>query len=311
MTSGPVTEPIARDRDEDAGARPGPWGRHGRRRRTVRRGRGPRHDRPTGPALPRTAHRGGPVHPGGRGREARPQATADPIGAVVPEVEYVRAPPTGRTGAARQARDTLRDTLLHPGTASLQVGLTSPSTRPATSSRRTRATSRSSLPRPAQPASQPGHETRRSRRPLPPPSSTGASAATPCSDPLFPGDRDSTASFGRVNPEPETRDRVGATALERAGRIGLRRVLGSRITGRSPVGSGALGSVGGPVGAAEPFTGGGIGHGAPVTPLSPRSPGHERVHPGMVSVAHRSLVPTTAKYRVRMASTGRRRGAQR
>lgn len=76
----------------------------------------------------------------GRGRKAVLHATADPTGAIAPEVEYVRhayrqdqglAPWDGTwhlfgfaiPESARQARDTLRDTLLHLGAAPLQGGL--------------------------------------------------------------------------------------------------------------------------------------------------------------------------------------------
>ncbi|MCX4546999.1 PaaX family transcriptional regulator C-terminal domain-containing protein [Streptomyces sp. NBC_01565] len=76
----------------------------------------------------------------GRGRKALLHATADPAGVVAPEVEYVRhayrqdqghAPWDGTwhlfafaiPETARQARDTLRDTLLHLGAAPLQGGL--------------------------------------------------------------------------------------------------------------------------------------------------------------------------------------------
>ncbi|MFJ3726452.1 PaaX family transcriptional regulator C-terminal domain-containing protein [Streptomyces sp. NPDC090045] len=76
----------------------------------------------------------------GRGRKARLLATADPTGAVAPDVEYVRhayrqdrglAPWDGTwhlfafaiPETARQARDALRDTLLHLGAAPLQGGL--------------------------------------------------------------------------------------------------------------------------------------------------------------------------------------------
>ncbi|MCB5164568.1 transcriptional regulator [Streptomyces bambusae] len=76
----------------------------------------------------------------GRGRKARLVATADPTGAVAPDAEYVRhayrqdrglAPWDGTwhlfafgiPETARQARDSLRDTLLHLGAAPLQGGL--------------------------------------------------------------------------------------------------------------------------------------------------------------------------------------------
>ncbi|MFE0577449.1 PaaX family transcriptional regulator C-terminal domain-containing protein [Streptomyces sp. NPDC058874] len=76
----------------------------------------------------------------GRGRKARLRATADPTGAVAPDVEYVRhayrqdrglAPWDGSwhlfafaiPETARQSRDALRDTLLHLGAAPLQGGL--------------------------------------------------------------------------------------------------------------------------------------------------------------------------------------------
>ncbi|MCC0093443.1 transcriptional regulator [Streptomyces flavotricini] len=76
----------------------------------------------------------------GRGRKARLRVTADPTGAVAPDVEYVRhayrqdrglAPWDGAwhlfafaiPETARQARDTLRDALLHLGAAPLQGGL--------------------------------------------------------------------------------------------------------------------------------------------------------------------------------------------
>ncbi len=76
----------------------------------------------------------------GRGRKARLLATADPTGAVAPDVEYVRhayrqdrglAPWDGVwhlfafavPETARQARDALRDALLHLGAAPLQGGL--------------------------------------------------------------------------------------------------------------------------------------------------------------------------------------------
>ncbi|WP_284574673.1 PaaX family transcriptional regulator C-terminal domain-containing protein [Streptomyces sp. 2P-4] len=76
----------------------------------------------------------------GRGRKARLHATADPTGSIAPDVEYVRhayrqdqglAPWDGTwhlfafaiPETARQARDTLRDALLHLGAAPLQGGL--------------------------------------------------------------------------------------------------------------------------------------------------------------------------------------------
>ncbi|MCZ7416742.1 MULTISPECIES: PaaX family transcriptional regulator C-terminal domain-containing protein [unclassified Streptomyces] len=76
----------------------------------------------------------------GRGRKAVLHATADPTGVIAPEVEYVRhayvqdrglAPWDGTwhlyafavPETARQARDALRDTLLHLGAAPLQGGL--------------------------------------------------------------------------------------------------------------------------------------------------------------------------------------------
>ncbi|MFB6617633.1 PaaX family transcriptional regulator C-terminal domain-containing protein [Streptomyces sp. NPDC085524] len=76
----------------------------------------------------------------GRGRKAVLRATADATGAVAPDVEYVRhayrqdqglAPWDGTwhlfafaiPETSRQARDTLRDTLLHLGAAPLQGGL--------------------------------------------------------------------------------------------------------------------------------------------------------------------------------------------
>ncbi|MFD5766961.1 PaaX family transcriptional regulator C-terminal domain-containing protein [Streptomyces sp. NPDC127049] len=76
----------------------------------------------------------------GRGRKAVLRATADATGAIAPDVEYVRhayrqdqglAPWDGTwhlfafaiPETARQARDTLRDTLLHLGAAPLQGGL--------------------------------------------------------------------------------------------------------------------------------------------------------------------------------------------
>ncbi|MFF9628625.1 PaaX family transcriptional regulator C-terminal domain-containing protein [Streptomyces fradiae] len=76
----------------------------------------------------------------GRGRKAVLRATADPTGAVAPDVEYVRhayrqdrglAPWDGTwhllafaiPETSRQARDNLRDTLLHLGAAPLQGGL--------------------------------------------------------------------------------------------------------------------------------------------------------------------------------------------
>ncbi|MEU7729728.1 PaaX family transcriptional regulator C-terminal domain-containing protein [Streptomyces sp. NPDC040724] len=76
----------------------------------------------------------------GRGRRARLHATADPTGSIAPDVEYVRhayrqdqglAPWDGTwhlfafaiPETSRQARDTLRDTLLHLGAAPLQGGL--------------------------------------------------------------------------------------------------------------------------------------------------------------------------------------------
>ncbi|PRH80431.1 transcriptional regulator [Streptomyces solincola] len=76
----------------------------------------------------------------GRGRKALLYATADATGAIAPDVEYVRhayrqdqglAPWDGTwhllafavPETARQARDTLRDTLLHLGAAPLQGGL--------------------------------------------------------------------------------------------------------------------------------------------------------------------------------------------
>ncbi|MGW6534379.1 PaaX family transcriptional regulator C-terminal domain-containing protein [Streptomyces sp. NPDC055051] len=76
----------------------------------------------------------------GRGRKAVLRATADASGAIAPDVEYVRhayrqdqglAPWDGTwhlfafaiPETARQARDTLRDTLLHLGAAPLQGGL--------------------------------------------------------------------------------------------------------------------------------------------------------------------------------------------
>ncbi len=76
----------------------------------------------------------------GRGRKARLHATADPTGAIAPDAEYVRhayhqdqglAPWDGTwhlfafaiPETARQARDALRDTLLHLGAAPLQGGL--------------------------------------------------------------------------------------------------------------------------------------------------------------------------------------------
>ncbi|MFE3661634.1 PaaX family transcriptional regulator C-terminal domain-containing protein [Streptomyces sp. NPDC059164] len=76
----------------------------------------------------------------GRGRRARLHATTDATGSIAPDVEYVRhayrqdqglAPWNGTwhlfafaiPESARQARDTLRDTLLHLGAAPLQGGL--------------------------------------------------------------------------------------------------------------------------------------------------------------------------------------------
>ncbi|MEU2799675.1 PaaX family transcriptional regulator C-terminal domain-containing protein [Streptomyces sp. NPDC007117] len=76
----------------------------------------------------------------GRGRRARLHATTDATGSMAPDVEYVRhayrqdqglAPWNGTwhlfafaiPESARQARDTLRDTLLHLGAAPLQGGL--------------------------------------------------------------------------------------------------------------------------------------------------------------------------------------------
>ncbi|WP_405680795.1 transcriptional regulator [Streptomyces sp. NBC_00868] len=76
----------------------------------------------------------------GRGRKARLHATADPTGAIAPDVDYVRHAYRQDQGlepwdgtwhlfafaipeTARQARDTLRDTLLHLGAAPLQGGL--------------------------------------------------------------------------------------------------------------------------------------------------------------------------------------------
>ncbi|MFE3554121.1 PaaX family transcriptional regulator C-terminal domain-containing protein [Streptomyces sp. NPDC059193] len=76
----------------------------------------------------------------GRGRKARLYATADPTGAIAPDAEYVRhayrqdqglAPWDGTwhlfafaiPETARQARDALRDALLHLGAAPLQGGL--------------------------------------------------------------------------------------------------------------------------------------------------------------------------------------------
>ncbi|MFE0699300.1 PaaX family transcriptional regulator C-terminal domain-containing protein [Streptomyces sp. NPDC058872] len=76
----------------------------------------------------------------GRGRKARLHATADATGAIAPDVEYVRhayrqdrglAPWDGTwhlfafaiPETARQARDALRDTLVHLGAAPLQGGL--------------------------------------------------------------------------------------------------------------------------------------------------------------------------------------------
>ncbi|MFF2776098.1 PaaX family transcriptional regulator C-terminal domain-containing protein [Streptomyces sp. NPDC058052] len=76
----------------------------------------------------------------GRGRKAVLRATADATGAVAPDVEYVRhayrqdqglAPWDGTwhlfafaiPETSRQARDTLRDTLVHLGAAPLQGGL--------------------------------------------------------------------------------------------------------------------------------------------------------------------------------------------
>ncbi|MEU5806195.1 PaaX family transcriptional regulator C-terminal domain-containing protein [Streptomyces sp. NPDC047718] len=76
----------------------------------------------------------------GRGRKARLHATADATGSVAPDVEYVRhafrqdrglAPWDGTwhlfafaiPESSRQARDALRDTLLHLGAAPLQGGL--------------------------------------------------------------------------------------------------------------------------------------------------------------------------------------------
>ncbi|GGT24348.1 MULTISPECIES: PaaX family transcriptional regulator C-terminal domain-containing protein [Streptomyces] len=76
----------------------------------------------------------------GRGRKAVLRAAADPAGAIAPDAEYVRhaylqdeglAPWDGTwhlfafaiPEASRQARDSLRDTLLHLGAAPLQGGL--------------------------------------------------------------------------------------------------------------------------------------------------------------------------------------------
>ncbi|WP_436844188.1 PaaX family transcriptional regulator C-terminal domain-containing protein [Streptomyces subrutilus] len=76
----------------------------------------------------------------GRGRKARLHAAADPTGAIAPDAEYVRhayrqdqglAPWDGTwhlfafaiPETARQARDALRDSLLHLGAAPLQGGL--------------------------------------------------------------------------------------------------------------------------------------------------------------------------------------------
>ncbi|MFD7624861.1 PaaX family transcriptional regulator C-terminal domain-containing protein [Streptomyces sp. NPDC059851] len=76
----------------------------------------------------------------GRGRKARLRATADATGSIAPDVEYVRhayrqdrglAPWDGTwhlfafaiPEASRQARDALRDALLHLGAAPLQGGL--------------------------------------------------------------------------------------------------------------------------------------------------------------------------------------------
>ncbi|MGP3684296.1 PaaX family transcriptional regulator C-terminal domain-containing protein [Streptomyces sp. IBSNAI002] len=76
----------------------------------------------------------------GRGRKARLHATADPTGSIAPDAEYVRhayrqdrglAPWDGTwhlfafaiPETARQARDALRDALLHLGAAPLQGGL--------------------------------------------------------------------------------------------------------------------------------------------------------------------------------------------